>query len=472
MNFQSLDYLLFLPLALLGYWALRSRDALRLGWVFAVSCLFYMAWNAKYIALMLGTSLLDFVLAQRIAATDNPGLKRGLMLTSVGSNLGVLCVFKYFDFFSGAVADGLELVGLRVSPVTLGFLLPIGISFYTFQTLAYTIDVYRGRMQPERNLLRFFAFVSFFPQLVAGPIVRATELLPQLMKRPMVTRTLVGQGLFVIATGMVKKLAVADYLAVNFIDRVFDDPTAYTSSEVMMALYAYTIQIYCDFSGYTDVARGSAMLFGLQLPENFDRPYQAKDPAEFWRRWHMTLSSWLRDYLYFPLGGSRVSPERAYFNLWITLFLIGLWHGAAWTFVIYGIIHATVMIAHRFVVRNTAEPSGPEAMHLRVLKIVGTLHFVVLSRVFFRASDLTNARAMIERLLAGDVGFGHMVGSVWLVLAIAYVAHYLPRRWYGDLQAAFVRLPAPAQGLALAGVGAAVMQVASAGVVPYIYLQF
>jgi len=472
MNFQSLDYLLFLPLALLGYWALRSRDRLRLGWVFSVSCLFYMAWNAKYIALMLGTSLLDFVLAQRIAATDDPRLKRALMFVSVGSNLGVLCVFKYFDFFSSAVADGLGLVGVVVSPVTLGFLLPIGISFYTFQTLAYTIDVYRGRMQPERNLLRFFAFVSFFPQLVAGPIVRATELLPQLAQRPSVTRTLVGQGLFVIATGMVKKLAVADYLAVNFIDRVFDDPTAYTSSEVMIALYAYTIQIYCDFSGYTDVARGSAMLFGLQLPENFDRPYQAKDPAEFWRRWHMTLSSWLRDYLYFPLGGSRVSPGRAYFNLWITLFLIGLWHGAAWTFVIYGIIHATVMIGHRFVVRNTAEPTGPEAFHMRVLKIVGTLHFVVLSRVFFRASDLTNARAMIERLLAGDVGFGHMVGSVWLVLAIAYVAHYLPRRWYADLQAAFVRLPAPAQALALAGVGAAVMQVASAGVVPYIYLQF
>jgi alginate O-acetyltransferase complex protein AlgI len=186
----------------------------------------------------------------------------------------------------------------------------------------------------------------------------------------------------------------------------------------------------------------------------------------------MTLSSWLRDYLYFPLGGSRVSPVRAYFNLWITLFLIGLWHGAAWTFVTYGVIHATVMIGHRFVVRNTAEQVGPEAPHLRVLKIVGTLHFVVLSRVFFRASDMQNARAMIERLLAGDVGFGHMVTSVWCVLLIAYVAHYLPRRWYTQLQALFVDLPAPAQGLALSALGAALLQVASADVVPYIYLQF
>lgn len=472
MNFQSLDYVLFLPIALAGYWALRSQDRVRLGWILFVSCLFYMAWTTTYIALMLGTTSLDFVLAQGIVRTDDPRIKRALLFTSVVSNLGALAIFKYFDFFSTAVADGLALVGLHVSPVTLGLLLPVGISFYTFQTLAYTIDVYRGRMQPETDPIRYLAFVSFFPQLVAGPIVRANELLPQLKQRPHVTRTLVGQGLFIIATGMVKKLAVADYLAVNFVDRVFDDPSAYTSSEVMFSLYAYTLQIYCDFSGYTDVARGSGMLFGLTLPENFDRPYQSKDPAEFWRRWHMTLSSWLRDYLYFPLGGSRVSPPRAYFNLWITLFLIGLWHGAAWTFVIYGMIHATVMIAHRFVVRNTPERTAPDRIHLRLLKIVGTLHFVVLSRVFFRASDLGNAREMIERLFAGDVGFGHMVTSVWFVLAIGYVAHYLPRRWYTDLQAMFVRLPAPVQGLSLAAVGAGLLQVASADVVPYIYLQF
>jgi alginate O-acetyltransferase complex protein AlgI len=308
--------------------------------------------------------------------------------------------------------------------------------------------------------------------LVAGPIVRASELLPQLMKRPTVTRALVAQGLFVIATGMVKKIGVADYLAVNFVDRVFDDPSAYTSTEVMLALYGYTLQIYCDFSGYTDVARGSGMLFGLTLPENFDRPYQAKDPAEFWRRWHMTLSSWLRDYLYFPLGGSKVSPARAYFNLWITLFLIGLWHGAAWTFVIYGMLHATVMVGHRFVSRNTPRKPDGDTRRSRVIKVVATLHFVVLSRVFFRATDLGNARDVLERLTAGDVGYGHMVTSVWCLLVIGYVAHYLPRDWYVRVQTAFVKLPAPAQGLALAGLGGALLQVVSADVVPYIYLQF
>lgn len=472
MNFQSLDYVLFLPIALAGYWLLRSHDVERLGWLFGVSCLFYMAWNAAYIALMLGTISLDFVLGRLLATTEEPRRRRLLLWCSVVTNLGALGVFKYFDFFAGAIADGLAQVGLAVAPATLGFALPVGISFYTFQSLAYAIDVYRRRMPAEPNWLRYVAFVTFFPQLVAGPIVRASELLPQLMRRPTVTRTLVARGLFVIATGMVKKIGVADYLAVNFVDRVFDDPSAYTSTEVMLALYGYTLQIYCDFSGYTDVARGSGMLFGLTLPENFDRPYQATNPAEFWRRWHMTLSSWLRDYLYFPLGGSKVSPARAYFNLWITLFLIGLWHGAAWTFVIYGMLHATVMIGHRFVSRNTPRKPDGDTLRSRVIKVVATLHFVVLSRVFFRATDLGNARDVLERLAAGDVGYGHMVTSVWCLLVIGYVAHYLPRDWYSRAQETFVKLPAPAQGLALAGVGGALLQVVSADVVPYIYLQF
>jgi D-alanyl-lipoteichoic acid acyltransferase DltB (MBOAT superfamily) len=389
------------------------------------------------------------------------------------ANLGLLGVFKYYNFFAGATADVLGAIGLHVQPTYLDVLLPVGISFYTFECLSYTLDVYRGRIEPTRSFPKFAFFVTFFPHLVAGPIVRPADLLPQLAGRPRLSSALVGEGLFLIATGLVKKVAVADYLAVNLVDRVFDDPSAYHGPEVLLALYAYTMQIYCDFSGYTDVARGSAKLFGLQLPENFDRPYQSASPAEFWRRWHMTLSTWLRDYLYYPLGGSRVGPARAYFNLGLTMFLIGLWHGAAWTFVVYGLLQAMAMVTHRFFYRRagrTGDTVDPTWLH--ALKVIGTLHFVVLSRVFFRASDLQNAGDVASQLLAGAFSIGHVPASVLLVLALGYAAHYTPRAWYRDAQLRFVQLPAPLQGALVAVALGGLMLVASEDVVPYIYFQF
>jgi D-alanyl-lipoteichoic acid acyltransferase DltB (MBOAT superfamily) len=276
-----------------------------------------------------------------------------------------------------------------------------------------------------------------------------------------------------IATGLIKKIVFADYLAVNLIDRVFDDPTAYTSAEVMISLYAYTLQIFCDFSGYTDVARGSGLLFGLRLPENFDRPYQSQSPAEFWRRWHMTLSTWLRDYLYFPLGGSKVPPMRAYFNLWVTVALVGLWHGAAWTFVFYGMLHATAMIVHRFFYRRAGRTSDSvDTFPMRALKVFGTLHFVVLSRIFFRASSLENAGAVMRQLVEGSTALFHVTSSTWLLLGLGYLAHFTPKGLFDNIKLVFLRLPAPAQGAVLAGVACALMLVATEDVVPYIYFQF
>jgi D-alanyl-lipoteichoic acid acyltransferase DltB (MBOAT superfamily) len=363
--------------------------------------------------------------------------------------------------------------GIAIDPARLNLLLPVGISFYTFESLSYTIDVYRRRRPPTRNFLEFAFFLTYFPHLVAGPIVRASELLPQLERRPRLLPRQVGDGLFLMATGMVKKVAFADYLAVNLVDRVFDEPSAYSGIEVLLALYAYTVQIYCDFSGYTDLARGSAKLFGLELPENFDRPYQSASPAEFWRRWHMTLSTWLRDYLYHPLGGSRTSPGRAYFNLGLTMFLIGLWHGAAWTFVIYGLLHASAMVIHRYFYRRAGRTAeSVDALPIHVLKVIGTLHFVVLSRVFFRAPDLDNAMLVTKQILGGFGSIVHVSSNVIFVLALGYVLHYLPRDWYRRLQEQFVVLPAPVQGAVLAAVGGCLMLVASEDVVPYIYFQF
>jgi D-alanyl-lipoteichoic acid acyltransferase DltB (MBOAT superfamily) len=349
----------------------------------------------------------------------------------------------------------------------------VGISFYTFESLSYTIDVYRGTLPPARSFSRFACFITFFPHLVAGPIVRASDFLPQLDKTPRLSAKSVGEGMFLIATGLIKKVVFADYLAVNLIDRVFDDPSAYSSAEVMVGLYAYTLQIFCDFSGYTDVARGSGMLFGLQLPENFDRPYLAKSPAEFWRRWHMTLSTWLRDYLYFPLGGSKVPPARAYFNLFLTVALVGLWHGAAWTFVLYGMLHGSAMVVHRFFHRRAKRSAfSVDPVPMTVLKIFGTLHFVVLSRIFFRASSFDNAKEVMRQLIEGSTDVFHITGSVWALLLFGYFAHFTPKGLFEGIRQGFVRLPAPAQGAVLAGVAGGLMLVATENVVPYIYFQF
>ena len=339
MLFNSLDYFVFLALTLGGFWAARwlgrERDEVgeerasgerdrrltvrgagpRLFFLFLASCAFYMAWNPAYIGLILFSTLLDFTAGLQIAGAMTQARKKAWLLVSLGGNLGLLGVFKYFNFFSAATGDVFSLFGVQLDTPVLDVLLPVGISFYTFQTLSYTIDVYRGRLEPCRSLVRFCFYVTFFPQLVAGPIVRAAEFLPQIDRPPWLTRERIGNALFLIAMGVTKKVVFADFVSVNLVDRVFDDPAAFSATEVVIALYGFTLQIYCDFSGYTDVARGSAKLFGLELPENFDRPYQATSVSDFWRRWHMTLSTWLRDYLYFPLGGSRKGPARTYVNL-------------------------------------------------------------------------------------------------------------------------------------------------------------
>jgi D-alanyl-lipoteichoic acid acyltransferase DltB (MBOAT superfamily) len=407
-----------------------------------------------------------------VGAPDQKG-RRAWLALSLTTNLGLLGTFKYFNFFSTSITDVLGLFGLQVDAPRLDVLLPVGISFYTFESLSYTIDVYRGNISPARSFSRFACFITFFPHLVAGPIVRASDFLPQLDHPPKLSARDVGEGTFLIATGLIKKVIFADYLAVNLIDRVFDDPTAYSSAEVMIGLYAYTLQIFCDFSGYTDVARGSGMLFGLQLPENFDRPYLAKSPAEFWRRWHMTLSTWLRDYLYFPMGGSQVPPGRAYFNLFLTVALVGLWHGAAWTFVLYGMLHGGAMVVHRFFYRRAGrKPNMVDPWPMLVLKIAGTLHFVVLSRILFRASSFSNAADVMRQLAEGSVSLFHITGSVWALLAFGYAAHFTPKGLFEGIRQGFIRLPAPAQGAVLAGVAGGLMLVATENVVPYIYFQF
>jgi D-alanyl-lipoteichoic acid acyltransferase DltB (MBOAT superfamily) len=473
MLFNSLDYLLFLAVAVAGYWALARTHIGRLLFVFLASCAFYMAWQVPYILLILGSTALDYLVGWRIHRARTQRVRRAWLGVSVVGNLGLLGTFKYFNFFSAAIGDALGVIGIGVSPPFLDVLLPVGISFYTFQTLSYTIDIYRGRLEPARNPLDFAVFVTYFPQLVAGPIVRASELLPQLARPPRLAEGMIGRGLFFIATGLIKKVAIADFLSVNLVDRVFANPEYYTATETVLALYGFTMQIYCDFSGYTDVARGSAMLMGLELPENFDRPYRSTSPAEFWRRWHMTLSTWLRDYLYFPLGGSRVGPVRAYLNLWITMFLIGIWHGASWTFVLYALLQAFAMVLHRFFYRlsgRTADTVDPLALH--AFKIFACLQFVVFSRILFRATSLDNAWEVTARLWSNTWSMAQIAPTVWLALLIPFAAHYVPKSVWESVGEWFVRLPAVSQGFVLGAVGIALAGIATGDVVPFIYFQF
>jgi alginate O-acetyltransferase complex protein AlgI len=506
-QFNSLDYLVFLAVTLLVFWGLRfsglERDVrqtetsagqkvvhfvvrgawLRLGFFFVASCAFYMSWNPAYLLLIAFSIVHDYLAGYFIGSSKKPAVRKIWFGLSLFTNLGLLGFFKYFNFFSATTGDVLGLLGVEIEPWLIDVAMPVGISFYTFQSLSYTIDVYRGRYPYEPNPLRFAFYIVFYPHLVAGPIVRAAEFLPQVERPPWLTKERVGNGLFLIALGLAKKIIFADFLSVNLVDRVFDDPSLFSSAEVVVGLYAFTLQIYADFAGYTDVARGSAMLFGFDLPENFDRPYQATSVAEFWRRWHITLSTWLRDYLYYPLGGSKGGPARTYFNLWLTIFLIGLWHGgsstpetagALWTFVLYGNLQAFMVMTNRAWsrVREKLGWTYPDPLWIDVLKIFATMQFVVFSRILFRASGLENAGDVWAQLFHGTTSLAQIDGDVWRILVLGFFLHYVPRSQLEWLRARFLALPSWAKGLSLAGIGAVVLLFVTGDVVPYIYFQF
>lgn len=476
MLFNSLLFVFFLVAAVLGSWALLRAKALRLGFLLLASWLFYMSWDPRFIGLILLSTVVDFVAARAIEDTpdDQPGRRKAWLWLSLVSNLGLLGYFKYTNFFLQSAAGVGRALGLDAAIPIFEITLPVGISFYTFQTLSYTIDVWRRQIPAERSLLRFALYVCFFPQLVAGPIVRASDFLPQLHRPVRINVDDVGHGLFRIARGLVKKVVIADHLAVNLVDRCFTSPDVYTSAELMVALYAYTMQIYCDFSGYSDVAIGAARLLGYKLPENFDRPYIATTVAGFWRRWHITLSGWLRYYVFFPLGGSRGSVWRAHRNTFITLILIGLWHGASWTFVVYGALHGVAISINRTLTRAGKTPKDEFAQPWWqiVWKVALTFHFVVLCRILFRAHSFELAGDYTSALLHNGWGLSRVGAATWWVLFGAFAVHWAPRRWLDQLGERFVRLPAVAQGFALAGLAALVAQVAETDVVPFIYFQF
>jgi D-alanyl-lipoteichoic acid acyltransferase DltB (MBOAT superfamily) len=427
-------------------------------------------------------------------------------------------VFKYWNFgvenarlawsaFSGQALDAPS-KALEV------LLPPVGISFFTFVALGYVIDVYRRQLEPHTSYLRFVLFVSFFPHLVAGPIVRARDLLPQLAAPPLLSREDGGEALFLVAAGLLKKVVLADQLGMQLCDRVFDSPHAFSALEVLAAVYGYALQIYCDFSGYSDIAVGSALLLGVRFPVNFDAPYKATSPVEFWRRWHISLSTWLRDYLYIPLGGNRRGRARRYLNLLVTMLLGGLWHGAAWTFVLWGLLHGLGLAATHVVRAMGAQlrprtaptdralgashqvgasragpdgsavahaPAGPRALGSgrRLWRGLGklagwmlTFHFVCVGWIFFRSPSVQGAAAVFRRLGSMTTDHANLPPVVLGLLALGLVSHLAPQRLYLTARTRFIALPAVAQGLVLFLVAVVLHEAASTAAVPFVYFQF
>jgi D-alanyl-lipoteichoic acid acyltransferase DltB (MBOAT superfamily) len=344
MLFNSLQFLIFFIAVLCLYRRMSHRGQ---NWMLLVaSYIFYGAWDWRFLILFFITTFTDYCCALLVAGSGSSGHRKGFLALSVAVNMGILGFFKYANFFSDSLADLFAAFGLQFHPLTMAIILPVGISFYTFQSMSYTIDVYRGELAPCRNFFDYALYVSFFPQLVAGPVERATHLLPQVLQPRRVTREYVSEGLYLILWGLFKKVFVADNMA-SIVGPIFAQHAGFSSTQVCLGTLAFAFQIYGDFSGYSDIARGTARLLGFDIMRNFNLPYFARSPQDFWRRWHISLSTWLRDYLYIPLGGNRKGGVRTYVNLMATMVLGGLWHGASWTFVIWGAYHGLLLSIHR-----------------------------------------------------------------------------------------------------------------------------
>ena len=469
---SGLFLFLFLGFSLI-YVLLQKKDTARILFVSLFSYYFYYKSSGFYFFLLGVVTVTDFFLAGRMAVTESKWGRKGLLLLSLFVNLGLLCYFKYTNFFYEMLTP---LWNGNFEP--LDIFLPVGISFFTFQSLSYTIDVYRRQLQPLERLLDYVFYVSFFPQLVAGPIVRARDFIPQIRRPLFVSHEMFGRGIFLIASGLFKKAIISDYISVNFVERIFDNPTLYSGVENLMGVYGYALQIYCDFSGYSDMAIGIALLLGFHFNKNFDSPYKSASITEFWRRWHISLSSWLKDYLYISLGGNRKGKIRQYANLVITMFLGGLWHGASWNFVVWGLFHGIALAAHKFWMTLTGRKKGEESHGIRrFFGILITFHFVCFCWIFFRNADFSTSLDMIKQICTTFRSqlFPQLIAGYWEVfalMALGFFLHFCPDRWENACCKTVTRLPLMGKAVLMLALIYLVIQMKSTEIQPFIYFQF
>ncbi len=450
----SSAYFLFLAGIFFLYWALARWRLAALTIVLAANYVFYARWDLAYLLVIPAASLIDFCCALGMQSSKNTAWRRMLLGSSLLTNLAILAALKYMP---------------GIDP-NWKWVLPLGLSFYCFQALSYTIDVYRRDAKASPSLLAHFTAVTFFPTILAGPITRVSNLIPQLEKPKKLSTTDGGRAFFLIGLGAMKKLLIADYLADNLVNRIFDFPKLYSGLEVLAGVYGYALQLYFDFSGYSDIAIGSALLLGLKIPQNFNMPYSATNIADFWRRWHISLSSWLRDYVYFSFPGLR-GKVMPYVALTLTMVIGGIWHGATWNFLIWGTLHGLGLAA----CRAWQEGRGANKWNhpvSRALACFWTVQFVCLGWVFFRAATLENALEILTQIGGLSMSTANLSAAILLIAAIAIAGHYAPKKWLEASESAFARAPFLAQAALLILLAFSIRYVAATGSAPFVYTQF
>jgi alginate O-acetyltransferase complex protein AlgI len=469
MLFPTLTFGIFFLIVYAAAWLLKGSNEWRKIGLLVASWVFYGWWDTRFVALLIASGLLNWGAARLIlAAEDRSGLRKALVAAGVAVNLIILGFFKYYGFFMVQLEQMLHLVGWERDLPIMQVVLPVGISFFTFQGMSYLIDIYRRQTAPA-TLLDMTLLMSFFPHLVAGPIVRASHLIPQFEKVPRMTRGMAAMGISLIVWGLFKKAVIASELATGLVDTVFFDPAAYSSLDLVTAAYGYAVQIYCDFSAYSDMAIGLAALLGYRFPHNFNQPYRARSLQDFWRRWHISLSSWLRDYLYISLGGSRHGLNRLCLALMATMLLGGLWHGASWNFVIWGALHGSVLVAERL--WREYRPAGwrplPEWAGILI-----TFHIVLLGWIFFRAAEFADATAFIGGIFSGSGASALLTPMLLFLILLGMSLHFFPRFSIQRVAMRVRAVPAPAVGLAAGLLILIVDAMRPEGVAPFIYYQF
>lgn len=472
--FPTVEYALFFLGAFGVAWALRGQPWLHKLFLLLASYAFYAFWDWRYLPLLVGLSLLAGLVARLLQREQRPRHRTALLATGCFVSLSLLAFYKYATFAVMAVAAALEPLGVLVTVQPPDLAVPVGISFFVFHAISLMVDAWRGHVARRIEWVDALLYVAFFPQLVAGPILRAKSFLPQLAAAPDPERIEVTRGLELFLAGLFKKVVLANFLATRLVDPAFESPGAQGGLEALLAIYGYAGQIYCDFSGYTDMAIGSALLLGYRFPENFDRPYLAASPQDFWRRWHISLSSWLRDYLFIPLGGSRGSAARTAVNLAVTMILGGLWHGAAWTFVAWGALHGAALVLHRVWSSSSAAP----VQRLRasrgwaLLAPILTFHFVCVGWVLFRAPTFDVALSMLAAVALPWRAGAWLTPALGLAVLAGLATHAVPSAWREVFRERSARLPYALQGAAFAALALVVDALGPKGVLPFIYFQF
>jgi D-alanyl-lipoteichoic acid acyltransferase DltB (MBOAT superfamily) len=473
MMFHSTPFLGLLAATYALYWLAAPYKWPRLVVLLVGSVVFYAAWNPAPLLIFAASCIVNFGCGHLLERTDDKRQRKAILIGAICFHLGGLIIYKYLALFFSSLGSLAAVLHIDWQPKPLGLLLPIGLSFVTFTAISFVTDVYRRETSGKHSLLHQFVFMLFFARVVAGPIIRAKVLLEPLDRWPRVTHYEASEGLFRIGQGIAKKLLMADVLAVSLVDPVFTNPTGYSGLECVLASIAYTFQIYFDFSGYSDIALGVAALFGFKFPENFNKPYHATNLFEFWNGWHVTLSTWLRDYLYRPLGGNQGSRAQTLRNTMLVMSLGGLWHGADWRFLLWGGIHGVLLMLWRIWWWQVGKPKKGEASFPRQLGgWLMMFNAVVFARVFFRADSMALASGMFKQMFTLTTNLARVSSTAWLSFAACIVLYALPRPVFDQTRRLFVNSPAWVRAAALLALGLVIRQISSLESKPYIYFQY